>query len=90
MSLEPDFREPFTDQEPILPDSLDNATAFFYALNQLIRATPSEISQTLMSNQPGLGTRLLDGVGVSVRGTVEMALGWIRRVAVAGPSIWKG
>jgi hypothetical protein len=88
MSLEQnDFREQFTHQEPILPDSLDSATAFFYALNHLIRTTPSEISPTPTSNQPGFAAWLLYGVGV--RDIVEMAVGWIRRVAVAGPSTGK-
>jgi hypothetical protein len=91
MSLEQnDFCEPFTYQEPILPDSLDNATAFFYALNALIRSTPSEICPTLTSNQPGFAARLFDGVRVSVRDIVEMAVGWIRRIGVAGPSTRKG
>jgi hypothetical protein len=76
MSLDQsDFREQFSYQAPILPESLDNATAFFYALNQLIRSTPSEISGTLAPNKPVFASWLLDRLCIRIGG--------------AAPSIWK-
>ena len=79
----------FSDQEPILPDSLDNATAFFYAVSQLIRSTASEISGTLASNEPGFTTRLLDRLGLCIRDIVVRAVGWIRRGGELSPSVRK-
>jgi hypothetical protein len=75
MSLEQSqFLEQFSYQEPILPDSVDNATAFFRAFHQLIRSTPSEICETPRSGKP-----LYARVGVCIRGIVISVLGWVRR-----------
>jgi hypothetical protein len=90
MSLEQnEFRARFSYQEPILPDSLDDATAFFYAASQLIRSTPSQTSGALASNRPGIATWLLDRLGTRVRDIVVTPVGWIRRVGIAAPTTWK-
>jgi hypothetical protein len=85
-----EFRDQFTYQTPILPESVDNATAFFYALNQLMRSTPSEISGTLTSDEPGFAMWILDRVGFRLRDIVITIVGCIRRAGVAAPSTWKG
>ncbi|MBV8453030.1 MAG: hypothetical protein JOZ29_12275 [Deltaproteobacteria bacterium] len=85
-----EFREQFSYQEPILPDSLDNATAFFYAVNQLIRSTPSEISGTLEFTRPGPATWFLDHLGIRIRDLALTAARWIRRAGAVAPSTWKG
>jgi hypothetical protein len=43
--------------EAIMSDSLDNATAFFHTLNQLMRSTPAQIPSP-PTNRPGLVRRL--------------------------------
>ena len=90
MSLEQsEFREQFSYQEPILPDSLDSDTAFFYAVNQLIRSTPFEISETPASKKPVFASWLFDRLGTCIRYFVVAVVGWIHRVGVAAPSTWK-
>lgn len=84
-----ELREQFSYQAPILPDSLDSATAFFYAVNQLIRSTPSETSVTLASNQQGFAGPLLDHLNAHIRDIVLWAVGRMRRVGFAAASIWK-
>jgi hypothetical protein len=84
-----ELREQFSYQAPILPDSLDSATAFFYAVNQLIRSTPSETSVTLASNKHCLARPLLDRLNIHIRGIVPSAVGRMRRVGFAAASIWK-
>jgi hypothetical protein len=84
-----EFREQFIYQAPILPDSLDSATAFFYAVNQLIRSTPSETSVTLAYNKQGFAGPLLDRLNVHIRDMVLSAVGQMRRVGLAAASIWK-
>jgi hypothetical protein len=88
--LQSEFREQFSYQAPILPDSLDNATAFSYAVSQLIRSTPSEISGTLACNKPNLATWLLDRLGIRIRDIAVTAVGWIRHAGVAAPGTGKG
>ena len=83
-----EFPEQFSYQEPILPDSLDSATAFFYTVNQLIRSTPSETSRTLASNKLGIAGRLLDRLSIHIRDTIVSVVGWMRRVGFAAASIW--
>jgi hypothetical protein len=83
-----EFREQFSYQEPILPDSLDSATAFFYAVNQLIRSMPSETSRTLASNKPGVAGRLVDRLSIHIRDAIVSVIGWMRRVGFAAASIW--
>jgi hypothetical protein len=91
MNLEQsEFRDQFTYQTPILPDSVDNSTAFFYGLNRLIRSTPSEISGTLTSDEPGFAMWILDRVGFRIRDTVITIVGCIRRAGIAAPNTWKG
>ena len=90
MSLEQsEFRKQFSHQAPILPDSVDSATAFFYALNQLIRSTPSETSVALASNKPGFAGRLLDRLSIHIRNTLVSAVGRMRQVGFSAASIWK-
>jgi hypothetical protein len=84
-----EFREQFSYQAPILPDSLDSATAFFYAVNQLIRSTPSETPVTHPSNQQGCAGRRSDRLNVHIRDIVVSVLGRMRRVGIAAASIWK-
>ena len=81
-----EFREQLSYQEPILPDSLDSTTAFFYAVNQLIRSTPSETSRTLASNKPGVAGRLLNRLSIHIRDRVVPVVGWMRRVGFAAAS----
>jgi hypothetical protein len=89
MSLEQsEFREQFSYQEPILPDSLDSATAFFYAVNQLIRSTPPETSRTPASNKPGIAGRLADRLGIHIRDTIALVVRRMRRIGFAAASIW--
>ena len=83
-----EFHEQFSYQEAILPDSVDSATAFFYAVNQLIRSTPSETSRTLASNKPGVAGRLPDRLSIHLRDTVFSVAGWMRRVGFSAASIW--
>jgi hypothetical protein len=81
MSLEQnEFHEQFSVRGPLLPDSLDNATAFFYAINQLISSTPAQISEALVSDQPGFVTSLFNRLGCSIRSIVIIGVGWMRRV----------
>jgi hypothetical protein len=80
-----EFREQFSYQAPILPDSLDSDTAFFYAVNQLIRSTPSETSVTLTSNKQGFPGPLLNRLSVHIH---DFAVGRMRRVVFAVASIW--
>src|SRR6516225_1477747 len=75
-----EFREQLSDQGLILPDSLDNATAFFYAVNQLIRSTPFEISETPASKKPVFASWLFDRLGTCIRYFVVAVVGWIHRV----------
>jgi hypothetical protein len=75
-----EFREQFSYQAPILPDSLDSAIAFFHAVNQLIRSTPSETSVTLASNKQGFAGPLLDRLNIHIRGIALSAVGRMRRV----------
>jgi hypothetical protein len=84
MSREPSELRQFSYREPILPESLDNATAFFYAVYQLISSTPSEISATL-TNRKGFATRLLHRLATRIG-----AIGWIRGRGVAAPNSSKG
>jgi hypothetical protein len=83
-----EFREQFSYQAPILPDSLDSATAFFYAVNQLIRSTPSETPLTHPSKQGCAGPRS-DRLNVHIREIVVAVVGRMRRVGFAAASIWK-
>ena len=84
-----EFREQFSYQAPILPDSLDSATAFFYAVNELIRSTPSETSATLASSKQGSVGPQLDRLNVRIRGIVLWAVGRIRSLSFPATSIWK-
>jgi hypothetical protein len=85
MSREPSELRQFSYREPILPESLDNATAFFYAVYQLISSTPSEISATLAFNRKGFAARLLHRLATRIG-----AIGWIRGRGVAAPNSSKG
>jgi hypothetical protein len=84
-----EFREQFSYQAPILPDSLDSATAFFYLVNQLIRSTPSAPFASLASSKQGSAGPLLDHLNVRIRGIVLWAVGRIRSVSFPAASIWK-
>ena len=84
-----EFREQFSYQAPILPDNLDSATAFFYAINQLIRSTPSEIPVTHPSNQQGCAGPRSDRLHVHIRDIVVSVVGRMRHVGFAAASIWK-
>jgi hypothetical protein len=50
-----EFQEPFSYEAPILPDSLDRPIAFFYAVNQPIRFTQTEILATRAPQNPNVG-----------------------------------
>jgi hypothetical protein len=84
-----EFREQFSYQAPILPDSLDSVTAFFYAVNHLIRSTPSETSVTLAPNRQAFAGPRLCRLKVHIRDIVLSAVGRMRRVGFAATSIWK-
>jgi hypothetical protein len=54
-----EFPAAFTGEPPILADSLDNPTAFFQAVCQLVRSTPVDIPAIPVSGNPGFAGTLL-------------------------------
>jgi hypothetical protein len=84
-----EFSEQFRYQAPILPDSLDNATAFFYAVNQVIRSTRFETSVTMASNNQGFAGPLLNRLNVHIRDIVLSAVGRMRCVGFTAASTWR-
>jgi hypothetical protein len=67
-----EFDEQFSDQAPILAESLDNATAFFLVVDRLIRATPAETWLT-MHGKPLLAAPFDRPVG-HIRGIIRAAV----------------
>jgi hypothetical protein len=85
-----EFRYQFTYHAPILPESVDNATAFFYGINQLIRSTPLETSETMTSDTRGFARWILDRGGFRIYDIVITIVRRGRRASVAVPNIGKG
>ncbi len=82
-----DVSEPLCQQEPILADNLDSATAFFYTLNQLIRSTSPDTSEALRFKQPRLAVRLIESSKIGMRELALSAVGWVRRAKALIPGV---
>jgi hypothetical protein len=84
-----EFREQLSYEPPILPDSVDSATAFFYAVNQLVRSTPFEASATPACNKTGFAGALLIRLGNRTRAVILSAFAWMCPVKFAAARLAK-
>lgn len=78
-----EFYDHFSQYQLHLPDSVDSPTAFFCAVNYVIRATPFESVETVELKALGFTTRLLYQSAVRIGGLVRIALRRVRLIHAA-------